>query len=93
LRIYDEGQHYRVTVSDVDIAGFNGQCRRECRLAKAFSATFDKRNGDLIDTNCKVDRAETKALIEDAQLWGVKRLKLDPVTQGFKCNRGKCARR
>ena len=92
MRIYDQGKHYRVTISEVDIAGFNGRWPGS-RLERAFSATFDKRNGDLIDTNCKVDRAETSALIEDAQLWGVKRLKLDPVTQGFKCNRGKCSRR
>jgi len=76
MRVYDQGSEYRVAMSEREVLNFNRQwpCSH---LDKACSFTFDKRNGDLIDTTCNVDGSEVVALSQDAQEYGATKLGIE----------------
>ena len=81
MRAYDNGCFYTVACSARDVAAFAR--RWPCfGKVKALWFCFDKRNGDLVDTNQISDEQDDSgvlALSQDAQAYGRKRLRLDAV--------------
>ena len=78
MRAFDQGAYYRVTVSANEVADWKRYWPCSGLPSRSLSFTFDKRNGDLVDTNApeSVDGAALVALSHDAQVYGRKRLRL-----------------
>lgn len=82
MRCFDNGCLYTVTVTAGEVYDF--AVRWPCahmRYRNPVTFQFDKRNGDLIDTNAhrnhpNADDAAILALSQDAQAYGKKRLGL-----------------
>lgn len=75
MRVYDQGDCYRVTVSENEVDEFNR--RWPCSsLRGRQSFTFEKRSGDLVDRSGRGDGSEAVALSEDAEAYGKAKLKL-----------------
>lgn len=92
--------YYRVEVSASEVAAFNRKWPGS-RIKGACWFEFDLRNGDLVDMKCIGGSyhgmpvevgAEGSALAEDAQLHAIKKLKLDPKSQGFRIHNGSWSR-
>ena len=83
MRVRDGGRFYEVLISLTDVQKFNRQWPGS-RLRRAFRAEFDKRNGDLVDLSTRVDGPEVTALVEDAQAFAIKKLRLGYRSQGFR---------
>ena len=78
MRAYDNGCFFTVTCDEHDVRDFAAKwpCFGNVRN---YWFQFDKRNGDLVDTNHKdgeTDGGGIVALSHDAQAYGVKRLRL-----------------
>ena len=81
MRVFNQGDSYRVTVSEDEVDRFNDTwpCSELRGLRRGVSFTFDKRNGDLVDLSPsgeKYDGGALAALSRDAKAYGVKRLGL-----------------
>ena len=79
MRAFDQGADYRVTVSANDVAEWKRYWPCSGIPSRSLSFTFDKRNGDLVDTDApeSADGAALVALSHDAQTYGRKRLRLN----------------
>lgn len=81
MRTFDNGIYYSVLVSEREVENFAR--RWPCfGNVRAYWFQFDKRNGDLIDTDANeedADGAGIVALAEDAMLYGARRLRLFDV--------------
>jgi hypothetical protein len=79
MKAYDNGAFFTVTCSERDVEGFAR--RWPCfGNVKPYWFQFDKRNGDLVDTNHQDGETNDHgilALCEDAKKYGIKRLRLD----------------
>lgn len=77
MRAYDNGTFYTVLCFESDVAAFARQwpCFGKVR---SYWFQYDKRTGDLVDTNHKdgeTDGSGILALSQDAQTYGARRLK------------------
>lgn len=61
-----------VSVSKNDVEAFKHSWPCSGIASRAVWFTFDKRNGDLLDTNMKDDGPAAVALSQDAQAYAVK---------------------
>ena len=78
MRAYDNGCMFTVLCSENDVYEFSRKwpCFGNVKSLWFF---FDKRNGDLVDTNQisgEQDDAGVLALADDAKAYGIKRLKI-----------------
>ena len=78
MRAFDNGCFFTVLCTKSDVQAFSAQwpCFGNVR---SYWFQFDKRNGDLVDTNQiegEQDGAGVLALAQDAQAYGVRRLKI-----------------
>ena len=79
MRCYDNGCFFSVTCSKSDVYKFARQWPCFGRI-RAYWFQFDKRNGDLVDTNHKdgeTDDSGIRVLADNAKSYGVRRLKLN----------------
>ena len=78
MRAYDNGCFFTVLCSESDVDAFAD--RWPCfGTRKTLWFQWDKRNGDLVDTNQidgEQDGAGVLALSDDAKAYGVRRLKI-----------------
>ena len=78
MRCFDQGAFYRVTVSQDEVHSFAS--RWPCFGPRvAFSFTFDKANGDLVDIHGDTEDHDGRgvaALSEDCQKYGETRIKV-----------------
>ena len=82
MRVFDNGIFYTVTVSSREVEDFADTWPCSGLEFKPVTFQFDKRNGDLVDSNYdrhhpSADGGALFALSQDAQAYGAKRLKLD----------------
>ena len=80
MRFYDNGSGYSVTVTRREVEDFVSRWPCCSLPRRAITFCFDKSNGDLVDIlpesiSHKVDGPESLALSQDAQAYGVKRLR------------------
>lgn len=78
MKAYDNGCFYTVRVSEAEVAAFarSWPCFGNVR---SYWFQFDKRNGDLVDTDHKdgeTDGAGIVALSDDAKAYGERRLRM-----------------
>lgn len=77
MKAFDNGVFFTVTCSESDVAAFAS--RWPCfGNVRNYWFQFDKRNGDLVDTNHKdgeTDGGGICALADDAKAYGLKRLR------------------
>lgn len=81
MQCFDNGCFYTVTVTRNEVDQFARRWPGSGLSAKPVTFQFDKRNGDLVDTNDQVnhphaDGAALVALSHDAQAYGKQRLGL-----------------
>lgn len=81
MRFFDQGSHYSVVVTEMDIDRFNDSWpASELRGLRGVTFQFEKRNGDLVDIEYRNgdseqwDGSALVALSEDAQKYGESRL-------------------
>ncbi len=78
MRAFDNGCFFTVLCSEFDVSAFAD--RWPCfGKRRSLWFQFDKRNGDLVDTNQvdgEQDGAGVVALADDAKAYGIRRLKL-----------------
>lgn len=84
MRAYDNGCFFTVLCSENDVYKFaqSWPCFGD---VKSYWFQFDKRNGDLVDTNHQdgdTDGAGILALSQDAQAYGAKRLRINQLVKG-----------
>lgn len=74
MRVVDNGSLFGVFVSAAEVEEWNR--RWPCStLTGRYWFQFDKRNGDLVDMSGRGDGAEHLALSQDAQKFGLERLR------------------
>jgi hypothetical protein len=83
MRCYDNGIFFTVLCSERDVSEFAGKwpCFGNVR---SYWFQFDKRNGDLVDTNHidgETDGAGIVALSYDCQRYGAQRLRLSHIAR------------
>jgi len=81
MRAYDCGSEFRVSVTASEVEDFARRWPCSGLRRRSVSFSFDKRNGDLIDTNDQqqhpsADGQAILALCDDAYAYGLARLKL-----------------
>ena len=78
MRVYDNGCFFTVLCSENDVRDFAS--RWPCfGNVRSYWFQFDKRSGDLVDTNHRdgdTDGSGASALADDAKAYGVRRLRL-----------------
>ena len=83
MRVYDNGCMFTVLCSESDVEVFAR--RWPCfGQVKSLWFCFDKRNGDLVDTNQisdEQDDAGVLALSADAMQYGIRRLRLSALAE------------
>lgn len=82
MQCFDNGSLYTVTVTTREVRDFASRWPCSGLRSKPVTFQFDKRNGDLVDSNDReqhpdADGSALVALSHDAQAYGAKRLKLD----------------
>lgn len=85
MQCFDNGCFYTVTVTAREVQDFARTWPCSGLRARPVTFQFDKRNGDLVDTNDQRQHphAEGSALValsNDAMAYGARRLKLDLLT-------------
>jgi hypothetical protein len=78
MRVYDQGAFYRVTMSGDEVSDWKHRWPASGLRSTTKSGTFEKRSGDLVDTNIgeAEDGAAALALLDDMQEYGAKKLRL-----------------
>jgi len=82
MQAFDNGCFYTVTVTTREVEAFARRWPCSGLRARPVTFQFEKRNGDLVDSNDqqqhpRADGAALVALSEDAGRYGAERLKLD----------------
>lgn len=83
MKAYDNGSLFSVSVSADDVDSFKEQWPCNGMPSRPIWFQFDKRNGDLVDmrpSNWEEQGADGSAMLalsQDAQNYGIKRLKLN----------------
>ena len=82
MQCFDNGVFYTVTVTSREISDFAAQWPCSGLAFKPVTFQFDKRNGDLVDSNDSdnhpnADGSALVSLSADAGKYGANRLKLD----------------
>ena len=76
MRVYDQGSLFRVTMSADEVSYWKRSFPGSGLRSTTKSATFDKRSGDLVDTNIGEDEdgVGALALLDDMQRYGEQKL-------------------
>jgi hypothetical protein len=82
MQCFDNGVFFTVTVTKREIQDFANKWPCSGFRTRPVTFQFDKRNGDLVDSNDSqqhpnADGAALVALSQDAMKYGAKRLKLE----------------